>query len=220
MAELGPFVLAIRQWKLQIYRAIWATAQRHWKSERWLRMVENDAQKAAFIQLNGLSLDQFGRPAMVNALGALDVDIILEEGSDSASLGQEAFDVLKGYPPGTFPPQVLIEIAPWPREIKNKILQMMAPKPPGAPQMMAAKLQMEGAAAKNALTAANARKSDAQAQKASVEAGQAANETQQQAIAFQTQLWKEAMGLLAPQPQLQQPNPQGAQPVAPTIPGM
>ncbi len=220
MAELGPFVLAIRQWKLQIYRAIWATAQRHWKSERWLRMVENDAQKAAFIQLNGLSLDQFGRPAMVNALGALDVDIILEEGSDSASLGQEAFDVLKGYPPGTFPPQVLIEIAPWPREIKNKILQMMAPKPPGPPQLMAAKLQMEGAAAKNAKTAADARKSDAQAQKAGVEAGQAANETQQQAIAFQTQLWKEAMGLLAPQPQLQQPNPQGAQPVAPTIPGM
>jgi hypothetical protein len=219
MAELGPFVLAIRQWKLQIYRAIWATAQRHWKTERWLRMVENDAQKAAFVQLNGLTLDQFGRPATVNALGALDVDIILEEAPDSASLGQDAFDLVKGLAPGTVPFQVIMELWPGPREIKNKIMQMMAPKPPGPPQLMAAKLQMEGAAAKNALTAANARKSDAQAQKASVETGQVANETQQQAIAFQTQLWKEAMGLLNPQPPAQ-PNPQGAQPVAPPMPGM
>ena len=219
MAELGPFILAYRQWKLQIYRAIWTTAQRHWKTERWLRMVENQQQKAQFIQLNGLSLDPYGRPALVNALGAMDVDIILEEGPDVASMAQDAFDMMKGYPPGTFPPQVLIEMWPGPREIKNKIMQMMAPKPPGPPQLMAAKLQMEGAAAKNALTAANARKSDAQAQKASVEAGQAANETQQQAIAFQTQIWKEAMGLLNPAPPAQ-PNPQGAQPIAPPMPGM
>lgn len=219
MAELGPFVLAIRAWKLQIYRAIWSTAQRHWKTERWLRMVENDAQKAAFVQLNGITLDQFGRPAMVNALGALDVDIILEEAPDSASLGQDAFDLVKGLAPGTVPFQVIMELWPGPREIKNKIMQMLAPKPPQPAQLVAAKLQMEGAAAKNAKTAADARYSDARAQKASVEAGQAANETQQQAIAFQTQLWKEAMGLLNPQPPAQ-PNPQGAQPVAPPMPGM
>ena len=118
-------------------------------------------QKAAFVQLNGLTMDPIGRPALVNALGALDVDIILEEGPDVASLGQEAFDVLKGYPPGTFPPQVLIELAPWPREIKNRILQMMAPKPPNPAQQIAAKVQLEGAVTKNAKTAADARYSDA-----------------------------------------------------------
>lgn len=215
MAELGPFVLAYRQWKLQIYRSIWSTAQRHWKTERWLRMVENQQQKATFIQLNGLSLDPYGRPALVNALGAMDVDIILEEGPDIATVGQEAFDMLKGYPPGTFPPQVLVELAPWPREVKNRILQMMAPKPPPPPspaQMIAAKVQLEGATAKNAKTAADARKSDAQAQKTMVEAGQVAGETQQDAIAFQTQIWKEALGLMQPpqQPQPMQPGPQQA----------
>ena len=163
MAELGPFVLAWRQWKLGLYRAIWNTAQRHWKSERWIRLMDDDAQKAQFMQINGLSLDQWGRPAMVNAIGALDVDIILEEGPDIASAMQDTYDALKGYPPGTFPPQVLIEMSAMPRAEKNRILKMMAPQqpPPDPHAELAKKLALEGAAIKNAKTAAEARKTDA-----------------------------------------------------------
>lgn len=231
MAELGPFVLAYRQWKLQLYRDIWTTAQRMWTKERWLPVInDNDPQKAQFIQLNGVGLDQFGRPVLVNALGELDVNIVLEEGPDVETVMQDAYDTLKGYPPGTFPPQVLIELSPMPRERKNLILQMMAPKPPQMDPLKAAaaKLALEGEAVKNAKTAADARRSDALAQKAVADsqAGHAkvhldaaglqhqvnAHETQTQldAAELSHKIWTEALQLF------QQPaQPQGQQQARP-----
>lgn len=231
MAELGPFVLAYRQWKLQLYRDIWTTAQRMWTKERWLPVInDNDPQKAQFIQLNGVGLDQFGRPVLVNALGELDVNIVLEEGPDVETVMQDAYDTLKGYPPGTFPPQVLIELSPMPRERKNLILQMMAPKPPQMDPLKAAaaKLALEGEAVKNAKTAADARRSDALAQKAIADsqAGHAkvhldaaglqhqvnAHETQTQldATELSHKIWTEALQLF------QQPaQPQGQQQARP-----
>ena len=213
MAELGPLILNYRQWKLQLYRSIWTTAQRHWTSEKWIRITDDETQKAAFVQLNALSLDQFGRPVMVNALGALDVDIMLEEGQDVASLEQDLFELLKGYPPGTFPPPVLIEMWPGPRSLKQRLLKMMQPPPPNpqqvAMQQAAQKLQMEGAAVKNAKTAADARQSDAKAQKASVEAGSVGSVSQAQMELAQLQMVKELIAMAQPpqQAQPQQPRP-------------
>jgi hypothetical protein len=69
MAELGPFVLAHPGVEAQLYRKIWNTVQRHWTAERWIR-VNNNEKLAQFIQLNGLDLDQWGRPVIVNAVGA------------------------------------------------------------------------------------------------------------------------------------------------------
>ncbi len=216
MAELGPFILAYRQWKLQLYRAIWNTAQRHWTSEKWIRITDDETQKAAFVQLNSLEMDQFGRPQIVNALGALDVDIIMEEGPDVASLTQDVYDMLKGYPPGTFPPAVLIEMSPLPRVEKARILKMMQPPPPNpqaqAMQQAVAKLHLEGAAVKNAKTAADARKSDAQAQKAVVEAGAVGAQTQMDSAALQHQLWTEALKIIQPAVPSQPQAPQLAPP--------
>lgn len=211
MAELGPFLLSIRKWKLQLYRGIWNAAQRYWTTEKWIRISDDDAQKAAFIQLNGLSLDQFGRPVLVNALGALDVDIILDEGPDVASLTQDAYDMMKGYPPGTFPPQVLIELSPLPRTMKTRILQMMKP-PPNPLQLHAIKTQLESGALKNAKTAADARKSDAAALKAMTEAGMAGGQQQLDAAELQHRMWKEAADVDLAFQQLQQPQQQPQQP--------
>lgn len=151
MAELGPFILAQRGWKLRVYRGVWNAIQRHWTKERWLRVNKSD-KLYQFIQLNGVDLDQWGRPVIVNAVGQLDVDIELDEGRDIASSMQELYDDLRAYPPGTFPPQVLIEMSPAPRSEKDRILAMLAPKPPppGSPQEMAQRLQLEHAAGVNA----------------------------------------------------------------------
>jgi hypothetical protein len=170
LAELGPFILAVRGWKLQVYKAIWNTAQRYWTAERWIR-VTNDQGLKQFLALNQLQLDQWGRPALVNALGAVDVNITFEEGRDVASVMDDVYDALKGYPPGTFPAQVLIEMSDMPRSDKNKIIQMMQPKP-NPLQQAASKLQLEGAAAKNAKTAAEARKTDAMVNQISATADQ------------------------------------------------
>lgn len=160
MAELGPFVLAHRAFKLGLYRKIWNAVQRHWTAERWIR-VNTSEKLAQFIQLNGLDVDEYGRPTIVNAVGALDVNIVLDEGPDIVAMMQETYDTLKGYPPGTFPPQVLIEMNPnLPRSEKDRLLKMMAPqqKPPDPVAEMAKRLHIESLAGKNAKTAAETQK--------------------------------------------------------------
>lgn len=167
MAELGPFVLGHRAWKLNVFRKAWNTVQRHWKAERFLR-VNNNQKLAEFIQLNGLDLDQSGRPIIVNAVGALDVNIVLDEGPDLVSMLEELSDKLSKYPPGTFPPQVLIEMDPnLPRSEKDRALQMMQPKPEQLQiQQATAKLNIEHLAGKNAKQAADTQKAMASAEQA------------------------------------------------------
>ena len=173
MAELGPFVLAHRAFKLGLYRKIWNAVSRHWTAERWIRVNSND-KLAQFIQLNGVDLDEFGRPVIVNAVGQLDVDIVLDEGPDIVSMMQELSDSLKGYPPGTFPPQVLIEMDPrLPRSEKDRLLKLMAPKPEQMQaQQEAAKLNMQGMVAKNAKTAADTQRTLALAEQATATAAE------------------------------------------------
>lgn len=211
MAELGIPILAIRGWKLQIYRSIWNTAQRYWTAQRWLR-VTNDKGLQQFIQLNGLGADEFGRPALVNALGAVHVNITFDEGRDVASLMEEISDALKGYPPGTFPPQVLIEMSTLPRADKDRIIQMMTPKPkqPDPMALANAHLELEGKAVKNAKTAADARKSDASATQSLAKIHEGASQQSLDYAQFQHELLKEAAELM--QPQQPAAPQQGAQP--------
>lgn len=172
MAELGPFVLARRAFKIGLYRKIWNAVQRHWKAERWIR-VNSDEKLAQFIQLNGLDVDQWGRPTIVNAVGSLDVNIVLDEGPDIISMMQQTYETLKGYPPGAVPPQVLIELDPnLLRSKKDQILKMLAPqKPPPDPATeMMKKLQIEGMAGRNAKTAGEVQKLLASADQAAATA--------------------------------------------------
>jgi hypothetical protein len=170
MAELGPFVLAHRMWRLNVYRKIWNAVQRHWKAERWLR-VNDDQKLAQFIQLNGVDLDPYGRPVLVNAVGSLDVNIVLDEGRDIITMMQEISDKLSKYPPGTVPPQVLVEMDPdIPRSLKDKLLKMMQPQPPNPIQQATQRLHVEALAGKNAKTAAETRKTLAAADQASATA--------------------------------------------------
>jgi hypothetical protein len=200
---------------LQLYRAIWNTAQRYWTNEKWLRITDDETQKPAFVQLNTLSLDQFGRPVLVNALGALDVDIILEEGPDVASLTQDVYEMLKGYPAGTIPPQVIIEMSPMPRAQKTRIMQMLKP-PPNPIQLAAMKTKMEEGALKNVKLGSEARKNDAMAHKALAETADMGVDNQNDALALKHQMWKEVaeVGLSFQQLQAQQAQQQPPQKAA------
>lgn len=146
IAELGPFIIAYRSWKIRVYRAIWNTVQRHWKAERWIR-VTDDEGVAQFIQVNGVGIDPQTRlPAIINGLGSLDVDIILDEGPDTVNMQADAFDTLsvlasKG---AQVPPALLIELAPVQSSVKKKYLDEMKQKqgqPP--PEVQAAQVQQQ-----------------------------------------------------------------------------
>lgn len=128
--ELGPFLLALRGWKLRLYETIWCMAQRFWTAERWIR-VTDDQDMAKWIQLNGLDLDEFGRPMLVNYLGQLDVDIIMDEGPDVVNLQQDSLQILLQAQAGgaQIPPQILAELMPLPASTKKRWIAMMNQPP-------------------------------------------------------------------------------------------
>jgi len=150
IAELGPYLSAFKNWKIRVYRDIWNIIQRYWTSERWIR-VTDDQNVAQFFQINKMEIDQFGRPAIVNAIGSLDVDIIIDEGPDAVNLQADSMMVLQSLGPQFLQqfPEIAIELSPLPNSVKkpmlDKIQQKQNQPPPPDPKVMAlqAKAQLD-----------------------------------------------------------------------------
>lgn len=174
LAELGPFIIALRNWKLRVYRRMWNAIRQNWTAERWIRITDNDGL-AQFIAVNQMS-GANGLPEVINSLGSLDVDIILDEGPDNINAQQDALDILmqglgqNGVP---IPPQILVKLSQLPGDVKKEVLdafEQQSQKPDPAQAAAEAKLQLEQAKMQM----------DAQAmqQKAVIEAQQAQEKAQ------------------------------------------
>lgn len=183
IAELGPYLLAFKGWKLRVYRAIWNAVRQHWTSERWIR-VTDDENVAQFVAINqpyrdetgAQFINQDGSPALMNALGDLDVDIIIDEGPDTISMQQDAYDTLsvmasKGQ---QVPPEVLIELSPLSGSIKKKVSELIKQNNQQQMQMRQPIMQAEMAQAEADVvdTQAAAKLKQAQAMKALADAHQ------------------------------------------------
>lgn len=150
IAELGPYLTAYKNWKIRVYRDIWNIIQRYWTAERWIR-VTDDQNVAQFFQINKMELDQYGRPAIVNAIGSLDVDIILDEAPDSVNMQGDSMMVLQSLGPAFAQanPEIVLELAPLQNSVKkqllNKIQAAKSVPPPPDPKLMAmqAKAQID-----------------------------------------------------------------------------
>jgi len=141
IAELGPYLRNYKAWKKRCYRKIWNIVRRTWTAERFLRVTDNQGMQQ-FIQVNGIELGQDGLPTFVNAIGNLDVEISIDEGPDEANILQDAYDVLKGYPPGMVPAPVLIELSPISSSVKKRVLAMLQQQP-NPMQQQAAMLELQ-----------------------------------------------------------------------------
>jgi hypothetical protein len=131
LADLGPFLQSYRGWKIRVYRAIWQAIKHHWQGERWVR-VTDDEQIEQFVKVNGWETDpQTGIPVIFNKIGDLDVDIILDEGPDTVNQMADAFDTLEvlAQRGAEIPPDVLIELAPLPFSLKQRLLKKLDPPP-------------------------------------------------------------------------------------------
>lgn len=174
IAELGPYLLAFKGWKLRVYRAIWNAVQRHWTAERWIR-VTDDQQVAQFFAVNQMQVDPAtGQPTLVNALGSLDVDIIIDEGPDTINMQADAYDTLSimGQKGQQVPPEVIIELSPLQGSVKKKVLGMIeqakqqaaqAQQPVQQIQVASAQADIENKQADTALKRASAAKAGADA---------------------------------------------------------
>lgn len=147
IAELGPFVIAIKNWKLRIYRAIWCAVQRYWTAERWIR-VTDDAGIAQLIQVNGVGIDPAtGFPRLINAIGQLDVNFVLDEGPDEVNMMGDAYDTLVALTAqgANIPPQILLELAPLQGQLKRKLLALLEKKDPATEQAKSVAIASEAA---------------------------------------------------------------------------
>ena len=143
IAELGPYMISYRGWKIRVYRACWWLVQRYWKSERWVR-VTDDEGVAQFLQLNGVDMDQMGRPALVNQLGELDVDIILDEGPDTLTMQADTYEGLQALGPSFASefPDIAIKLLPGIQgSVRKEILDRLKQKAQQPPPEVAAQQQ-------------------------------------------------------------------------------
>lgn len=148
VAQLGPFILAYRGWKIRVYRAIWNAVREHWKAERWVRVTDHD-DAVQFVGINQLGVNPMtGMPTMVNSLGALDVDIIMDEGPDSVNMAADTFDALQALAQSgaQIPPDILLELAPG-LDIDTKRRMIQKINSPNPMQQQAQMLELQQAQA-------------------------------------------------------------------------
>ena len=95
IAELGPYMLNLRAWKMRVYRSLFNSVQKYWNNERWIRVTDAEGQPQ-FVKINEIiSVDPVtGMPMLRNAVGELDVDIILDEGPDTVTLMQDTYEAI------------------------------------------------------------------------------------------------------------------------------
>ncbi len=167
MAELGPFLSAFRNWKIRVYRDIWNIVSHHWQAERWIRVTDDDGI-AQFLQINKLDVDPMtGQPVMVNAIGSLDVDIIIDEGPDTVNMQADSFSVLQSLGPQFAQefPEVALELAPIQASVKKKMMDKITQKqnqpPPPDPKVLAMQEQMKIEMAKAQMEAQQEQQSNA-----------------------------------------------------------
>jgi hypothetical protein len=142
--EIGALLDLHRHAQRRVCRAIWNRVKQFWTAEKWVR-VTDDERNVRFVGLNQPQVDQFGRPviagydemgnpvpALRNDVSRMNVDIVIEEGPDVATLQIEQFEALAGLAKAgvPIPPDALIEAS----SIRNKDrilerMQQMAQQP-------------------------------------------------------------------------------------------
>ena len=155
IAELGPYMTNMRSWKIRLYTALFNAAQQYWTQERWIRVTDKNGQQQ-FVGINVPQTDQMGMQQIVNPIGELDVDIILDEGPDSVTIMQDTYDAISQALPAIapmLPPgggqavmEILVETSPLPQDVKDRFkaaAQASQGQPDPKTQMAQAKLQIE-----------------------------------------------------------------------------
>lgn len=175
ITELAPVLDRLRDWKLRVYRKMWAYIRQSWTEERYIRITDNpDAPR--FLGINAMEVDpRTGMPRIVNAIGEIDVDIIMEEGPDVITMQDELLERLAQLGPAAMSPlgRIIIELSGTPN--KDRLLEMMdkamAPAPPNPAQQIeleqrtrANEAKIDETESKAALNRANAMEKSLQAQ--------------------------------------------------------
>lgn len=169
IAQLGPYFGRYKAWKIGLYRDVWWDVQQFWTDERFIRVAGPDEMQ--FLPINQMVMTDQG-PRIANAIGDLDLDIVMDEGPDTVTLNEDTMQVLdsmiqKGLiaGPGALP--LVAEVANLTPSVRQKLAAMSQPAAPSEEQaaMQQAAQQLQFADAQ-----AQVRKTNAEADRASADA--------------------------------------------------
>ena len=142
MTELSPVYDRNRDWKLRVYKMIWARTRQVWTAERWIRITSNQAA-AQFVGINQYQQHPVtGQLQSQNVLAELDVDVILDEGPDVVVMREELLQQITQMGPNALGPlgKVVIELSNVPN--KEQLLSMLDQASAVPPQMQQQQQQM------------------------------------------------------------------------------
>jgi hypothetical protein len=126
ITELSPVFERHRDWKLRVFRAIWARIRQAWTAERWISITD-DPKATEFLPINQVTgVDPMtGQPQVQNAVAEIDVDIILDEGPDTMVMQEELLQTFKDLGEVAMGPmgKVIIELTNVPN--KERLLKLI-----------------------------------------------------------------------------------------------
>jgi hypothetical protein len=141
MTELSPVFERQRDWKLRVYRKLWARCRQIWTGEKWIRITDDD-DSVQFIGLNQYTPQPDGTIALDNHVAGMDVDIILNEGPDTITMNEELMQTLSQIGEAAVGPlgKVLIELSNAPN--KERLLKIMSEANAPSPEVAAMQQRM------------------------------------------------------------------------------
>jgi len=162
LTELARVLGRHQDWKRRAYTQMWNRARQFWDGPKWIRVTaENDAPQYVQVNEPGSPVEQIdpatGQIVMVpgppqNHIAKMDVDIVLEEVPDTATLEQEVFAELAKlaavYGPQEVPFDIILEASSIPK--KRELIEKFKAAKAAQAQAMA-----EAAKLKQAETQAN-----------------------------------------------------------------
>jgi len=188
IAQLGPYFGRFKAWKLAVYRDIWDDVRQFWQDERLIRVA--GPENIQFIPINQMVVMD-GVPRLANAIGELDLDIVMDEGPDTVTVNEDTMTALsaminQGLLTGPQALTATLELSSLSPAVKQLIKAAGAPPQPSPEQMqeqqVAKNLQLRGAAAEVAKTEAQTEKFHADALAAQARAQSAGILDQQHAV--------------------------------------
>lgn len=158
IAELGGLFDGHSHWEKRVYRQIWNRIKQFWDAERWIRVTDDEdalrwvglnqpmtkgqvlqeqaqqgnQQAQALLQasINDPRLNEIAE--VRNNVAELDVDILLEQTTDFATLRHEQFDILarlaQAYGPQEVPFETMLELSEFPHKKDFKEEQQVDPE--------------------------------------------------------------------------------------------
>lgn len=94
LVELGDGLDVLRRLDHRVFKHTWFAAKQYMQAPMWIMVTENE-EAPQYIGINQVEMDpQTGQPMMMNPVGQMDVDIMIEDAPDVPSLDLETFGAM------------------------------------------------------------------------------------------------------------------------------